>query len=88
MVTLARRSTKWLIMFLFEVGKKESLDNWKPITLLNLEYEMLPKALQQRLQITPMEVVDIDQTAFLPSRYVIDNVILAHETIDWARCFH
>ncbi len=73
-------------MLLFEARKKESLGNWKTITLLNLEYEMLPKVLQQRLQITPMEVVDIDQIAFLPLRYVIDNVILAHETIDWARC--
>jgi hypothetical protein len=85
MVTLARRSTKCRLS-LFEARKKESLGNWKPITLLNLEYEMLPKALQQRLQITPMEVVDIDQTTFFPFRYVIDNVILTHETIDWARC--
>jgi hypothetical protein len=49
MVTIARRSTKWLIMLLFEVRKKESFGNWKLIALLNLEYEMLPKALQQRL---------------------------------------
>jgi len=36
-------------MLLFKARKKESLGNWKPITLLNLEYEMLPKVLQQRL---------------------------------------
>jgi hypothetical protein len=31
-----------------------------------------------------MEVVDTEQTTFIPMRYILDNVLLAEETIDWA----
>ncbi len=26
-----------------------------------------------------------DQTSYLPLKYILDNVLLAHETIDWAK---
>jgi hypothetical protein len=32
-----------------------------------------------------MEVIDANQTTFLPLRYILDNVLLTHETIDWAK---
>jgi hypothetical protein len=32
-----------------------------------------------------MEVINNDQIAFLPLKYNFDNVLLAHETIDWAK---
>jgi hypothetical protein len=32
-----------------------------------------------------MEVINIDQIAFLPLWYILNNVLLAHETIDLAR---
>jgi hypothetical protein len=33
-----------------------------------------------------MELIDGDQTTFLPLGYKLDNMLLEHETIDWARC--
>jgi hypothetical protein len=26
-----------------------------------------------------------DQTSYLPLKYILDNVLLAHETIDWGK---
>jgi len=31
-----------------------------------------------------MEVVDTEQTTFIPMKYILDNVLLVEETIDWA----
>jgi hypothetical protein len=33
-----------------------------------------------------MEVVDIDQTTFLPiMKYILDNILLMQETINWVQ---
>lgn len=31
-----------------------------------------------------MEMISFDQSAFLPMRLILDNILLTHETIDWA----
>jgi len=38
-----------------------------------------------KLQPIFMEVIDRDQIAFSPFRFILDNVFLANETIDWAQ---
>lgn len=35
-----------------------------------------------------MEVIDSDQTAFLPLRLILDNIYLTHESIQWAKELH
>lgn len=54
--------------------------------LLNVAYKISAKVLQLRLQIILMEVVDADLTAFMPLCYILDNVLLVQETLDWAKC--
>ena len=62
-----------------------SLTNWWPITLLNTTYKIFAKALQRQLQPLLVEVIDSDQTAFLPLRFILDNIILTHELIQWVK---
>lgn len=47
-------------------------------------YKIYTKALQARLQPVLMEVIDLNQSSFLPLRFILDNIMLTHETIDWA----
>ncbi len=75
-----------MVALLFKGGEKERLGNWRPIMLLNVAYKISAKVLQLRLQIMLMEVVDADQTAFMPLCYILDNVLLVQETLDWAKC--
>lgn len=77
--------TEGLIALLFKNGRRQSLNNWRPITLLNATYKIYAKALQLRLQPILMEIISPDQSAFLPMRYILDNLFLTHETIDFAK---
>ena len=59
-----------IIVLLHKEGALDSLTNYRPITLLNVSYKILAKALQIRLK-----SLDEDQTTFLPLRYILDNVL-------------
>jgi hypothetical protein len=76
---------KGMITLLFKAREKENLGNWCPITFLNVAYKIFTKTLQLRLQPILMEVVDTDPIAFLSMRYILDNVLLVQETIDWVQ---
>lgn len=76
--------TKGAISLLHKGGERGFLTNWRPITLLNVGYKLFAKALQLRLQLVLMELINFDQAAFLPMRYILDNILLTHEVIDWA----
>lgn len=53
-----------------------------PITL-NVTNKLFVKMLQLHQQPILMEVISADQSAFLPLYYILDNIILTHETKDW-----
>lgn len=73
-----------MIALLHKRGVRKALTNWRPITLLNMGYKIFAKALQLRLQPVLMEVISFDQSAFLPMRFILDNLILTQETMAWA----
>jgi hypothetical protein len=66
-------------------GPRNTLNSWRPITLLNMSYKVFAKTLQLRLQPILMEVISPDQSAFLPLRFILDNIFLTHETITHAK---
>jgi len=68
------------IDLLYKGGERDILGNWHPISLLNVGYKILVKALQHRL----VDLISLDQTTFILTRYILNNVLLLHETIAWA----
>ncbi len=72
-----------LITMLFKIGDKENFNNRQPITLLNVSYKIFAKAFQMRLQPIFMEIINRDQCAFLPRKFILDNVFLVNEIINW-----
>ena len=83
--TLPPGMTRGLITLIFKAGAKEELLNWRPISLLQVSYKILTKTLQLRFQPLLAEVIDADQTAFLPLCFILDNVMVVNETIQWAK---
>jgi hypothetical protein len=76
--------TKGLISLIHKGGERRKLTNWRPIALLNVAYKLFAKVLQLRLQLVFMEIIDFDQSAFLPMRFILDNIMQTHETLEWA----
>ena len=68
--------TQGVITLLYKgKGARSSLDNYRPITLLNSDYKLLAKALATRLGPALQHVIDPTQTAFVPGRWIGDNVL-------------
>lgn len=65
-----------VIILIHKKGPKTTLDNYRPITLLNADYKILAKALAIKMQPILQRVVDDDQTGFVKGRYIKDNVML------------
>ena len=55
-----------LVAFLPKEGDRSKFTNWWPIILLNTTHKIFAKALQKHLQSMLVEVIDNDQTTFLP----------------------
>ena len=81
---LAQRSG---VIQLIHKGGGKLLDDvnhgYRPITLLNCDYKLVARVLVQRLTPAAEAVVDPGQTAFLPSRWIGDNVLQHLEEIDY-----
>ena len=64
-------------------GSKALLDSYRPITLLNSDYKLLAKALATRFGPALQHVVDPTQTAFVPGRWIGDNVLCHLEEVEY-----
>jgi hypothetical protein len=68
--------TERLIELLYKGSNHNSLNNWCPITLLNVSYKLIAKAIQIRLQPILTEIISYDQFSFLPMHFILDNIFL------------
>lgn len=65
---------------------KARLENWRPITLLNVDYKILTKALAKRLIVGIHEIIHPDQTGYIPKRSIGENIRTVNDIIDF--CNH
>ncbi len=76
--------TQGVITLLYKgKGPKAMLDSYRPITLLNSDYKLLAKALATRFGPALQHVVDPTQTAFVPGRWIGDNVLCHLEEVEY-----
>ncbi|KAJ1149807.1 hypothetical protein NDU88_002612 [Pleurodeles waltl] len=64
-------------------GEKEDLKNWRPISLLNVDYKLLAKAMANRLKKVIEKIVHPDQTCGIPGQQITDS--LARDTIEYVK---
>ncbi len=59
-----------------------SLKNWRPITLLTVDYKILSKVLANRLKKILPKIINEDQAGFMQGRYIGENIRGLWDLID------
>ena len=68
-----------IITLLPKNDKKENLKNWRPVSLLCLDYKILTKILSNRLKPTLEHTISIQQTCGIPNRSIFSNLFTKSE---------
>ena len=73
-----------IITLLDKKGKDRSkIENWRPISLLNVDYKIATKVISNRLIPLLPNLVSIDQTGFVKNRLLGDTVRTIQDLIDY-----
>ena len=59
------------------------LSNWWPITLLNVDYKILARAIAKRIELKLPKLVHPDQTGFIKGRYIGQNMRLLNDLMEF-----
>ena len=61
------------------------LHNWRPITLLNIDYKIASKAIARRMDSILQGLIHPDQTGFVKGRYIGENIRLISDIMEQTR---
>ena len=61
---------------------REFLKNWRPISLLNVDYKILSGALANRMKGVLNGIIDETQKGFLRNRFISENTRLVYDILD------
>ena len=67
----------------FKKSDQKNLKNWRPISLLNVDYKICSKALSSRLSLVLEKIISPDQTFSLPGRSISSNLVMLRDMLDY-----
>lgn len=73
-----------VISLSFKKGDQLDPRNWRPITLLKVDYKLAARVIAGRLLCVIHLVVDKDQTCGVPGRFIGENVSLLRDVVEYA----
>ena len=73
-----------LISLVFKKGDRLLHKNWRPISLLNVDYKICTRTIAGRLLKVIHHVVARDQTCGVPHRFIGENVALLRDVVHYA----
>ena len=79
MPTSCRRA---VITLLPKKGNLLDIKNWRPVSLLCVDYKLLSRLFASRLGKAMEQVIHQDQTYSVPGRSMVDNVHLIRDVLD------
>ena len=72
---LSQSQKRGVITLLHKQGKDQLfIKNWRPVTLLNIDYKILSKTLAQRVKEVIQSLIHPDQRGFIKGRYIGENI--------------
>ena len=81
-LSLSQR-TGYITLLCKDKEHPELLSNWRPISLLNVDYKIISKVLANRLRKVLSHIVHSDQTCSVPGRTIMDNLHLLRNIVDY-----
>ena len=82
--SLALSQRRGVITLSFKRGDRLDPRNWRPITLLNVDYKIASRVIAGRLLKVIHLVVSGDQTCGVPGRFIGENVSLLRDVVHYA----
>jgi hypothetical protein len=64
-----------------KVANASSMSEYKPISLCNIMYKLIAKVLTNSLKLMLPSIISQHQSAFVPSRMITNNVLIAYEVL-------
>ena len=61
------------------------IKQYRPISLCNMVYKAIAKILVTRLKPMLHHFISINQSAFIPGRHILDNIIISHEYVHYLK---
>ncbi|KAK9094702.1 hypothetical protein Scep_026171 [Stephania cephalantha] len=78
---LEKNLNESLVVLIPKKSFLQALSDFCPISLCNSIYKLLAKVLSNRLKVVLYELISPFQNAFVASRQISDNILLAHEIL-------
>ena len=85
---LSLSQRRGVISLSFKKGDRLDPKNWRPISLLNVDYKLAARVIAGRLLKVIHLVVDKDQTCGVPGRYIGENVALLRDVVYYCTSFN
>ena len=71
------------IKFIPKASDPEDICNWRLVTLLNVSYKIIAKDLSLKIHHLIPQIIRPKKTSFMKSQYILDNIIVVWEGMEW-----
>ena len=80
--SLPQSCRRAVLTLLPKKGDLQEIKNWRPVSLLCVDYKLLSKVLSNRLKKVMDQLIHRSQTYCVPGRSMIDNVSLIRDILE------